>query len=156
MAVPDTRENPRTNAEPIAIVGMECVFPGARNLEAFWRNIVQGVDAIREVPPSRFDPKEYGLGEVRGGFLDGLAEFDPVPLGIMPNAVEEGDPEQFLVLGVVHGALRNAESARKSKPATAATGERKTGERTEVVVGRGGYLGNSVEHMYLRTEVVAQ
>ncbi|MBI2677231.1 MAG: polyketide synthase dehydratase domain-containing protein [Candidatus Koribacter versatilis] len=149
--VSDTPDKPRRGAEPIAIVGMECVFPGARNLEAFWRNIVQGVDAIRDVPASRFDPQEYGLGQIRGGFLDGLAEFDPVPLGIMPNAVNEGDPEQFLVLGVIHGALRNAESARKSKPPA-----EQTGARTEVVIGRGGYLGNSVEHMYLRTEVVAQ
>src|SRR3954470_10306728 len=153
MAATENPENTKRSAEPIAIVGMGCVFPGARDLETFWRNIVRGVDAVRPVPPSRFDPKEYGLGEIRGGFLDGLAEFDPLPLGIMPNAVEEGDPEQFLLLGVIHTALRDAEAARaRSGKATPPN----TNDRTEVVVGRGGYLGNSVEHMYLRTEVVAQ
>ena len=31
--------------EPIAIIGMACLFPQAPDLAAFWRNIVSGVDA---------------------------------------------------------------------------------------------------------------
>ena len=31
-----------------AIVGLACLFPGASDLGSFWRNIVDGVDAISE------------------------------------------------------------------------------------------------------------
>ena len=98
--------------EPIAIVGMECIFPGAADLAAFWSNIVLGVDATREIPESRWNARAYGLAGARGGFLDGLTEFDPLPLGVMPASVEQGDAEQFLVLSVIHRALRDAEKGR--------------------------------------------
>ena len=41
--------------EPIAIVGIGCRFPGASGPEAFWRLVRDGVDAIRDVPASRWD-----------------------------------------------------------------------------------------------------
>ena len=34
--------------EPIAIIGMACLFPQAPDLASFWRNIVAGVDAVSE------------------------------------------------------------------------------------------------------------
>jgi PfaB family protein len=39
---------------PIAVVGMAGLFPGALNLDAFWRNIVNKKDAVIEVPPGRW------------------------------------------------------------------------------------------------------
>ncbi len=41
--------------EPIAIIGMGCRFPGAKNPEAFWELLCNGIDAITEVPASRWD-----------------------------------------------------------------------------------------------------
>ncbi|MBZ0297933.1 MAG: hypothetical protein K8L99_35600, partial [Anaerolineae bacterium] len=41
--------------EPIAIIGMSCRFPKANNVDAFWQLLVNGVDAISEVPRNRFD-----------------------------------------------------------------------------------------------------
>ena len=39
--------------EPIAIVGLGCRFPGgADSPEAFWALLRDGVDAVREVPPT--------------------------------------------------------------------------------------------------------
>jgi acyl transferase domain-containing protein len=151
-----------TSAEPIAIVGMQCLYPGAGGLEAYWANIVRGVDAVREVPPSRWDPEDYDpiRARRRGGFLEGLTSFDPLEYGIMPAAVRDGDPEQFLVYGVVHGALRDAMRGRDfratgvSKPPTPALTE--LTPRTEVVIGRGGYNGNTIEAAYLLMEFVAQ
>ncbi len=43
-------------AEPIAIIGIGCRFPGGANSpETFWEFIKNGVDAITEVPANRFD-----------------------------------------------------------------------------------------------------
>ena len=39
----------------VAIVGMAAVFPGAPDLDAYWRNITAGVDAIGDVPVTRWD-----------------------------------------------------------------------------------------------------
>jgi acyl transferase domain-containing protein len=153
-----------THREPIAIVGMDCVFPGARDLAAFWRNIVLGVDATSKVPPARWDGA-FDFSTTRGGFIDGLTEVDPLAINVMPAAVDEGDPEQFLVLSVVHRALLDAQSGRVrlGSGGPQAQGASAPGlwyldspERTEVVIGRGGYLGNSIELGYLRMEVVAQ
>ncbi|MGB7624347.1 MAG: beta-ketoacyl synthase N-terminal-like domain-containing protein, partial [Terriglobia bacterium] len=46
--------------EPIAIIGMSCRFPGnANSPEAYWKLMYEGVDAIREVPPDRWDVNAY-------------------------------------------------------------------------------------------------
>ncbi|MDY6822583.1 MAG: beta-ketoacyl synthase N-terminal-like domain-containing protein [Thermodesulfobacteriota bacterium] len=42
------------NYQPIAIVGMGGVFPGAPDTRALWENIIQGVDAITEIPSHRW------------------------------------------------------------------------------------------------------
>jgi acyl transferase domain-containing protein len=182
---PDSDTKPEQNAvasheysshpEPIAIVGMECIFPGAANMGEYWKNIVNGESAVREVPPSRWNPADYDLKAVHGAFIDGLTELDPLSLGIMPAAVDEGDPEQFLVFSVIHNALRDAERGRMmcgdkrdelQLDACDSTTKPRRGEllfalespeRTEVVIGRGGgYLGNSAEAGYLRMEGIAQ
>ncbi len=158
-----TRDD-RTPPEPIAIVGMDCVFPGARDLAAYWRNIVQGVDATSDVPSARWNAA-FDFRTIRGGFIEGLTEIDPLALNVMPAAVDEGDPEQFLVLAVVHRALLDAQEGRlrlsHGGPTEHAASVQglwflDSPERTEVVIGRGGYLGNSIELGYLRMEVVAQ
>ena len=70
-----------THRHPVAIVGMGGLFPGAPDADAFWQNIVHGVDAAREVPPHRwpvpldtmYDPEPGTLDRVfsrRGCFLD--------------------------------------------------------------------------------------
>ena len=47
-------------AEPIAVVGMACRFPGdAGRPEAFWDLSLGGVDAITEVPKDRWDLDEH-------------------------------------------------------------------------------------------------
>ena len=50
----------RQHAEPIAIVGMACRFPGGANdPEAFWDLLRSGTDAIQEVPASRWSIDDY-------------------------------------------------------------------------------------------------
>jgi len=73
----------RARSEPIAIVGMGCRFPGARNPDEYWSNLQNGVDAIREIPSDRWSLDEYYDADVsapgkmntrRGGFLDRVDE----------------------------------------------------------------------------------
>jgi len=42
-------------AEPIAIIGVSGSFPLAEDLAAFWRNLHENRDCIREIPPDRWD-----------------------------------------------------------------------------------------------------
>src|SRR5262249_2444723 len=47
-------------AEPIAIVGMSCRFPGGADTpERFWQVLADGVDAVSEVPAERWDVDAY-------------------------------------------------------------------------------------------------
>ena len=39
-----------------AIIGMAGTYPKAPDLDTFWRNIKQGVDAIGTVPENRIEP----------------------------------------------------------------------------------------------------
>src|SRR5689334_1724360 len=72
-------EMEQAKSEPIAVVGLSCRFPGASNAQAFWQLLHDGVDAIGEVPPERWDvnayydpdPEAVGKSYTRyGGFLD--------------------------------------------------------------------------------------
>lgn len=108
----------RVKTEPIAIVGMACRFPGgAVTLDRFWQILDQGIDAIREVPPDRWDVDEYfdpdpdapGKTYSRGGgFLDEIDGFDAGFFGISPREVVSMDPQQRLLLEVTWEALENA------------------------------------------------
>ncbi len=87
----------------VAIIGMSCIFPGAGDLQAFWKNIINRVDAIQTVPENRMDSVFFD-GETavdrfycrRGGFTDEFAAFDPIQFGILPLVVESTEPEQDL------------------------------------------------------------
>ena len=138
--------------EPVAIVGMECIFPGAPNLAAFWRNIILETNCLTTVPPERWDrASSPELPRVPGGFIDSFTHFDPLAFGVMPAEVDDGDPEQFLVLSVIDAALRNMRSV-SAKSGTQVTSP----ENTEIVIGRGGYIANGPEQMYLRVEAIDQ
>lgn len=108
--------------EPIAIVGMGCRFPdGANDLESYWQLLVNGVDAIHEVPENRWrkedyfdaDPEASGKMYVHeGGFLSlPVDEFDPLFFGISPREAIGMDPQQRLLLEVTWEALENAGQA---------------------------------------------
>lgn len=102
-------EAPQTT--PIAIIGMACIFPQAPDLQAFWNNILHGVDAVGE-PAANWDAKRYlDAGRIKtqfGGYLKDLYRFDPGEFGIMPNSMDGGEPDQFLALRVARDALADA------------------------------------------------
>ena len=105
------------NNEPIAIVGMSCRFPGASDLESFWQLCWNGVDAITEIPPERwdinalYDPDPSVPGKIysrSGGFLKGLDEFDASFFEISPREALHLDPRQRLMLECSWEAFEDA------------------------------------------------
>lgn len=104
--------------EPIAIIGMGCRFPGEANTpEAFWDLLAGGIDAVTEVPASRwnlddyYDPDPDAAGRMytrRGGFLSGIDQFDAAFFGISPAEAVSMDPQQRLLLEVAWEALEDA------------------------------------------------
>ena len=136
------RQNQRLTAErtePIAVVAMGCRFPGGiASPEDLWEFVAAGGDAIGEFPTDRgWDLAELRAAGVdergnevtrRGGFLDGVADFDPGFFGISPREARTMDPQQRLLLEVSWEALERA--------GLDATGLR--GSRTGVFVGTNG------------------
>ncbi|GAA0548673.1 type I polyketide synthase [Chitinophaga japonensis] len=116
QATPPPAPRRPEKALDVAIVGMACIYPGARNIEEYWRNIILGKDCITEVPDERwnkalyFDPAATG-GEKSpskwGGFIPKI-DFDPVAFGIPPQSLAAIDPAQLLSLLVAKQALDNA------------------------------------------------
>nr|VFJ48280.1 MAG: myxalamid-type polyketide synthase MxaB [Candidatus Kentron sp. FM] len=92
--------------DAIAIIGMGCRFPKAKNPDEFWELLKNGVDAITEVPPSRWKPVD--LTVPWGGFVDEVDQFDPGFFGISAREAETMDPQQRLLLEVGWEALEDA------------------------------------------------
>jgi myxalamid-type polyketide synthase MxaE and MxaD len=104
-------------AEPIAIVGIGCRFPKSEGLDGFWQSLVDGVDAITEIPSSRFpasvlyDPRPAIPGRIStrwGGILEGIDLFDAEFFGISPREAAWLDPQQRLLLETTWEALETA------------------------------------------------
>jgi len=98
--------------QDIAIIGMGCKFPdGADDINLYWEKLVQGYDAITDVPDERYDLKKYSLNSnenIRGGFLRDIDLFDSNLFGIIPREAKWMDPQHRLLLEVTHEALVNA------------------------------------------------
>jgi acyl transferase domain-containing protein len=53
------RESSDAKTSEIAIIGMACRFPGAKNYEQYWDNLAKGVNSIREISSGRWDINRF-------------------------------------------------------------------------------------------------
>ena len=123
----------------VAIVGMACVFPKAKDVTSYWENIVNKVDAVTD-PPAEWEPELFLDRDIesdndriycaKGGYLGELAQFNPMEHGVMPNSVDGSEPDHFLALKVAREALADAGYLEDGV----------NRERTEVIIGRGTYV----------------
>lgn len=136
-----TKSNCKNGPPPgsIAVIGMAGRFPGAPNVEAFWRNLVEGRESIRRFSKEELllwgdSPESSGAQSVPCcGFLDGVEWFDAGFFGFTPAEAEMTAPEHRLLLECAWEALESA-------------GYASTGTRTGVFAGTGFnyYLHNYV------------
>ncbi|MFD8416627.1 SDR family NAD(P)-dependent oxidoreductase [Streptomyces sp. NPDC059650] len=104
--------------EPIAVVGLGCRLPGGiETPRELWQGLLDGIDAVREVPRDRWnaeewldpDPRAPGRMTTRwGGFLDDVAGFDAELFRISPAEARQMDPQQRIALETAWAALEDA------------------------------------------------
>ncbi|MEO2205373.1 beta-ketoacyl synthase N-terminal-like domain-containing protein [Paenibacillus pabuli] len=102
-------QNTKDVEEPIAIIGMNGIFPQADNLDEFWEHLVQEKQLITEIPEERFDWRAFGDPKVKwGGFMKEVDKFDAAFFGISTREAEVMDPQHRLFLQVAWGAIEEA------------------------------------------------
>ncbi|MFC8729769.1 type I polyketide synthase [Streptomyces bacillaris] len=119
--------------EPVAIVGIGCRLPARiEDPTALWQALLDGVDAVRQVPADRWNATDWagaeasgGAANRRGGFLDDVTGFDAEHFSIPPAEARQMDPQQRIALEVACAAV---EDARRSTASL-------TGTRTGVFMG---------------------
>ena len=122
----------------IAIVGLAGCYAGARDLRAYWQNILDKVDAVAPASEEWAGPyldvancskRNDRIYTTMGGFLRELAEVDPAEFGVMPSMADGGDPDHLLALKHARDAL--ADAGYLHAPFNR--------ERAGIVLGRGTY-----------------
>lgn len=96
--------------EGMAIVGMSARFPGADDVDEFWRIVEQGGRCITAPPEKRADWAGHGdeAAALRGGFLDGVHEFDPLFFRMSMTEARQVTPELRLLLMTSWNAVEDA------------------------------------------------
>ncbi|NBU09302.1 MAG: type I polyketide synthase, partial [Proteobacteria bacterium] len=106
--------------EPIAIVGMGGVFPGARTLDDFWQIIATGRDTSRPAPAGRWrlNPADIlhptpgtpdRVYNDRACFIEGFS-LDPAGLAIDRDLLAQLDPVVHLLLAAGRDAFASAKT----------------------------------------------
>ena len=113
---PSPESNVETQRDDVAIIGMSCRFPGARNIEEFWQNLLDRVDSVCEIPEDRWDverffdaDREPGKMYTReGGFLRDIADFDADFFNVSAAEACWIDPQHRMLLENSYRALEDA------------------------------------------------
>ena len=102
----------------IAIIGVGCRFPGGvSSADSLWKLLIDGREGVVEVPPDRWNVERYYDSQPgvagksiakRGGFIDGIDQFDPQFFGISPREAPYVDPQHRLLLETAWEAIEDA------------------------------------------------
>lgn len=109
---------PASAPHDLALIGMACRFPGG-NLHPrdFFQFLLARGDGIVPVPADRWENKAWHDADKekknrmyvdRGGFIDGIDQFDPLFFGISPAEATRVDPQHRWLLELTYELLENA------------------------------------------------
>lgn len=91
----------------IAIVGMACRFPDAKNYEQYWKNIKNGVDSVKDINEKRWKTTKFNQGVFPSsdsetccydGMLAQIEYFDYSFFNISPREAKYMDPQHRILL----------------------------------------------------------
>lgn len=101
--------------ESIAIIGMTVRMPGAPNLDAFWRNLRDGVESVSLFSEQELLESGLDLATIRHpnfvpakAILDDIDLFDASFFGISPREAELMDPQHRLLMECAWSVLEHA------------------------------------------------
>jgi len=107
--------SPEPPEDRIAIVGMACRVPGAPDVEAFWRNVVSGVESIETLSVDELRAAGVSESLIRdpqyvraGGFVPGVDRFDAALFNCTPREASMLDPQHRLLMECAWNALEHA------------------------------------------------
>lgn len=113
---PDADEDrAAAQGDAIAVIGMAGRFPDAAGVDAFWRNLRDGVESLTVFSDDEL--RKAGVAEAllqdpayvkSGVVLPGLTDFDAAYFGFTPREAEVMDPQQRLLFECAVEALEHA------------------------------------------------
>ena len=96
----------------VAIIGMSCRFPGATNIDEFWRNLTAGKESIVTISEdeldSPLDEQQAGTYVKAGSFLNEIDRFDAALFGVTPAEARIMDPQHRILLECAWEAFEHA------------------------------------------------
>lgn len=118
------REEHLETSQDIAVVGISGRFPQSEHLDSFWNHLLQGDSLISEIPPERWDWKEYAAesGSKWGGFIKNIDQFDPLFFHISPREAVQMDPQIRLLLETIWETLEDSGNTREGLKKNGRTG----------------------------------
>ncbi|GAA3910457.1 type I polyketide synthase [Streptomyces lacrimifluminis] len=129
---------------PVAIVGIDCRFPGAPDPAAYWDMLMRSGDGVEKVPRQRWDARDFHSrtgaeghsNTTEGGFISDPDAFDNDFFTVSPREAAAMDPQQRLLLQCAWRAVEDAGVAP----------HRLAGTDTGVFVG---VMGNEWAHLHM-------
>ena len=113
--LPATSPTSPTRRDGIAIVGMACRFPGAPDLDSFWRLLEAGENAVTDGRPdpgpwngASGDPANPDPASRIGAYVEGIDRFDAGFFKIRPIEARMMDPQQRMLLEETWHAIEDA------------------------------------------------
>ncbi|MEG4573875.1 SDR family oxidoreductase [Microcoleus sp. N3A4] len=109
----------------IAIIGISGRFPGSKNIDIFWKNLIEGAEFASVLSTENGEAKDSDVESKRltkkikaAGLLEDIELFDASFFGLNPRESEIMDPQHRLFLECAWEALEDAgyDSEREERP----------------------------------------
>jgi acyl transferase domain-containing protein/acyl carrier protein len=105
---------PERNGHEIAIIGMAGRFPGANDVQAFWQNLLHGIESIETLSEAELNLPSHSPLRTnpnlvrRSSYIKDADQFDARFFGVFPKEAAAMDPQHRLLLEECYHALEDA------------------------------------------------